>query len=189
MPKKFDVSKKNVLLNPERAKRLDVHRIMATVPILTYHQVADVGCGPGFFTVPLAKYLFDGKVFAIDVQPEMLDACQSLVKEFRLTNVEYLHSKESQLPLETSSLDGVFMAFVLQEANAKKALLKDVTRVLKKGGWLAILEWYKKDTENGPPIARKIPMEEMRKATEALGFRFTSRLEINRDQYMIVMRK
>ena len=189
MVKKFDVAQMDVLVSPDRANRIDVHRILATVPILKYHRVADVGCGPGFFTVPLAKFLFDGKVIAIDVQQEMLDASKERVEATHLTNVEFALSEEAKLPLEASSLDGALMAFVMQEVSSRKGLMRDVYRCLTKGGWLAIMEWLKVETDHGPPVERRIPEDEMRKMAEDMGFRFTARLDVNADQYMIVMRK
>ena len=71
----------------------------------------------------------------------MLDATRTALESVRLTNTELLLSEETKLPLEKSILDGALMAFVLQEANDRKGLLKDANRALCNGGWLAILEW------------------------------------------------
>ena len=98
-----------------------------------------LGCGPGFFTVPIAKYVFDGKVYAVDIQQKMLDAVKDSVEKVRLGNVEPVLSKENKLPLDDDSIDGAFLAFVLQEAEKPVSLLKQVKRCLRKGGWLAIL--------------------------------------------------
>ena len=189
MPKKFDVDSKDILMATDRYRNIDVHRVLATIPILTYHVVADVGCGPGFFTIPLAKYLFDGRVYALDVQQKMLDATNEALEKVHLTNVDLVRSKENKFPLEDDSLDGALIAFLLQEANSPTALLKEVKRCLRKSGWLAILEWYKEEMEEGPPAKRRIAEDGMRKMTDKLGFRFTSRQDLNPKQYMLVMRK
>ena len=108
---KFDPKNKDLLLSPERRQSLDTHRLLSTVPIMAHHWVADIGCGPGYFTVPLGKYLFDGKVFALDVQQDMLDATQQTLDTVHLTNVEVAKSKESKLPARRRCLgrssDGV----------------------------------------------------------------------------------
>jgi ubiquinone/menaquinone biosynthesis C-methylase UbiE len=189
MPEKFDPSNKDVLVSDDRRRHLDIHRVLSLLPIQPYHTVADIGAGPGYFTIPLAKYLFDGKVYALDVQQEMLDATKTALESIRLTNTELLLSEETKLPLEKSSLDGALMAFVLQEANDRKGLLKDANRALCNGGWLAILEWYKKETESGPPVAQRIDEADMLKLVTAAGFRFTARHEVNKDQYMLILRK
>ena len=78
MPKKVksDPQKMDLMLSTERRKNLDTHRLLSLVPIHIHHVIADIGCGPGYLTIPLGKYLFDGKVFALDIQQEMLDATQ-----------------------------------------------------------------------------------------------------------------
>ena len=187
--KKFDPKDNALLLSPERRHTLDVHRIMSLMPLQPYHWVADIGCGPGYFTLPLAKYLFSGKVFALDIQQPMLDATRESLDTLHLTNAELLLSKESKLPLEDESLDGALAAFVLQEANSPKALLKDTLRCLKKSGWLVILEWHKREMEEGPPLERRIDLEEMLDMTGKLGYRLSGRRDLNGSQYMVVVRK
>ena len=189
MIKKFDVNQMDLLTGPDRADRVDIYRVLATIPILKHHRIADVGCGPGYFTVPLAKYVFDGKVIALDVQPEMVDACKERVEAAKLTNVEFAVSEEVKLPVESETIDGALMAFVFQEVSSRKRLLREVNRTLKKGGWLTIMEWHKVETDYGPPLKRRIPEDDMRKMTEDVGMRYTARLDLNSEHYMIVMRK
>ena len=55
------------LLSPERRDRLDALQIFSVLPLRPYTTVADVGCGPGLLTIPLAKAVWDGHVYAIDV--------------------------------------------------------------------------------------------------------------------------
>ena len=189
MPVKFDPKNKNTLLSSDRRHTLDVHRIISTIPILPYHIVADIGCGPGYFAIPFGKYLFDGKVYALDIQKEMLDATSKALKKLNLRNVDVLKSTEKKIPLENDSLDGAILAFVLQEATSPKSLLKETIRCLKKSGWLAILEWKKKEMDEGPPINQRLDEEETNTIATDLGFRFRSRHNLNDRQYMIVMRK
>ena len=63
----------------EMAAPFDSQRLLSLVPIMPHHWVADVGCGVGKHTVPLGKYLFSGKVFALDVDQEKLDGTQYLI--------------------------------------------------------------------------------------------------------------
>lgn len=186
MPTKFKVSNKDVLLRPGR---LDTHRLLSVIPMLTYHAVADIGCGPGYFTVPLAKFLFDGKVYALDVQQGMLDAAREQVDSVKLSNVEFLQSEEKEMPLDDNSIDGALMAFVLQEANSPRALLKEAKRCLRNTGWLAVLEWHKREMEEGPPVKQRVEEEKVLSMATKLGFRFTARRDIDEKQYLLLMRK
>ena len=186
---KFDPKNMQALVSAERRRAIDTHSLLSRLPIRSHHVVADIGCGPGYFTIPLAKYLYNGKVYALDVQQEMLDATQKTLEDARLTNVEVTLSKERKLPLDDESLDGALMAFVLQEADGPEALLRDARRCLKRAGWLAVLEWHKSETEQGPPIERRIDPDEMQAMAEKLELKVKETQELNADQYMMLIRK
>ena len=185
---KFDPKDKELLLSPER-RALDSNRLFSLIPIQPYHDVADIGCGPGYFSIPLAKYVWGGKVYALDVQREMLDATEAALKEVNLTNGEVLLSKEKKLPLKKDAVDGALLAFVLQEADDRRALLKEAMRCLRKAGWLAILEWHKKETEIGPPVEQRIDDGEMESLVGEAGFRISTRRDLDSDRYLLLARK
>ena len=186
---KFDPKNKELLVSRDRRNALDVYKLLRIIPILSHHSVADVGCGPGFFTIPMAKMVFDGRIYALDIQDEMLDAVRAEVEKVNLTNVEVVKSQEKKLPLEDESVDGVLAAFVLQEATSPKTLLKEALRTLKTHGWLVILEWYKEEMEEGPPVSQRIDMEEMKQMTTKAGFRVREARDLNGKQYMVMARK
>ena len=76
------------LLRPERLETLDPFRVLSHCPLTPRDTVADIGCGPGYFTLPLAKFLINGKVIALDTSDEMLEACRARLDKVRLGNVE-----------------------------------------------------------------------------------------------------
>tara|TARA_Y100000590_G_scaffold469651_1_gene658894 strand:+ start:5874 stop:6449 length:576 start_codon:yes stop_codon:yes gene_type:complete len=186
---KFDPNDNDILVSRERRQLIDPSRLISLLPIMSHHWVADIGCGPGYFSIPLAKYLFDGKLFALDVQKEMLDATQKALKAARLTNTELILSKETKIPIEDEVLDGAITSFVLQEASRPSVLLKEAKRCLKKSGWLIILEWHKREMDEGPPLSQRISEDELRKMTDKLGFRFRALRNLNSSQYMMLVRK
>lgn len=187
---KFDPANMDQLLSSERQEMLDVFRILSLLPLSPYHVVADIGCGPGLFTIPLAKALPSGKVYALDIQKEMTEACQRRVQEARLGNVEVILTKETGLPLEKSSLDGIFVAFVLHSQIDKAGFLRSVMDLLKPGGWLAQLNWHLiPQTTQEPPPERRIAVEEVLKLVDEVGLRTILRRELNDEQYMVVSLK
>ena len=119
----------------------------------------------------------------------MLDAVRAEVAKINLTNVDVVKSEEKKLPLEDESVDGVVAAFVLQEAASPKALLKEALRCLKNHGWLVVLEWYKREMEEGPPVSQRIDIEEMKELTAKAGFRVRETRDLNGKQYMVMARK
>lgn len=187
MPQKFDPENKQVLISSQRREQLDIFRVMSLVPLLDDHVIADVGCGPGYFTVPLGKSVFNGKVIALDVQQEMLDAAEEEVARSRLGNVEFRLSQEASLPLDDASVDGALIAFVFQEAEERAKLMGEIRRVVKKGGWVAVLEWHRHETDHGPPLEQRIEEDEMRELAAAATLRFSARYSLNNDQYMLLL--
>ena len=189
MPRKSVSRKKATPVSPPRNQDFDTYRVMSLIPLFPYQVVADVGCGSGYFAIPLAKHLFDGKVYAVDILQEMLDAAKAQVERIHLTNVEFVLSKKGKLPLEDDSLDGAFAAFVVHQAENPKGLLEEMCRCLRKGGWLALLEWHKRETEDGPPVKELIDEMELHEMAKGAKFRFTARHSLSDDQYMLLMRK
>ena len=176
------------LLSPQRDASLDTLAILSFSGISYRDRVADIGCGPGYFTIPLAKALVEGKLYALDIDNEMLDACRERVAQARMGNVEILKCEEFDSSLEAGSLDGIFLAFVIQQSPDKPRFLKAVRQLLRPRGWGAILEWYRKETETGPPLERRVDPEQMEELVKSAGFRYMGWRDLNGDQYMMTLR-
>ena len=177
-----------LLLSPDRARTLDIFGILTFSDIGFRDTVADIGCGPGFFTIPLAKSLNQGKVYALDVDDQMLDACRDRINEGRLGNVEVLKCQEFEFPIELGSLNGVFLGFVVQASPDKPRFLAAVRELLKPRGWCTVLEWYRKETAGGPPLERRVEPDELRAMAQDAGFEYRTKRELNGDQYMMTLR-
>ncbi len=177
------------LLSPERAETQDPLVIFRFCPINIHYTVADIGCGPGYFTLPLAKTLVNGKLYALDVDDDMLAACRERVTQARMGNVEVLKCEEFDFPLEPASVDGAFLAFVVQASPDKPRFLRSVFDLLRPRGWCTVLEWYRKETEYGPPLERRIEPDELVKAAQSAGFRSPGWRDLNGDHYMMTLRK
>ena len=72
--------------------------IITFMPIDPYDHVADIGCGPGYFSIPLAKHLVYGKLYSLDILDEMLDVLRERVAEQNLGNMEILKCARDGLP-------------------------------------------------------------------------------------------
>lgn len=185
MPHKFNPARIELLLSEERRILLDPERIISLLPLESGHIVADIGCGPGFFTIPLARRLPRGKVYAIDIQEEMLEALRARMATAGVKNVEVRLSGELALPLENESVDGAFLALVLHEAQNKLAFLERVRDVLRPRGWLAIIEWHKREMEEGPPLSERLSEAQVLRLTKRAGFAPIKRLPLNEKHYFI----
>ena len=176
-------------LSPERQERLDFFSISVYLPLEPHHHVADIGCGPGFFSIPLAKHLIYGKLYALDTEEEMLEALRQRVKEERLGNVEVLLSKEAEFPLDKGSLDGVFLAFVVHHNQDRVAFLRACAELLKPRGWCTVLERSRKETEEGQQVENCIAPDELRELASQVGLEFRWWRDLGGEQYMALLRK
>ena len=177
------------LLSPEREEELDTFMAMSFMPIDPYDRVADIGCGPGYFSIPMAKHLVHGKLYAMDIDDEMLDALRPRVEEAKLGNIEVLKCGATDFPLETESLDGVLLAFVIDQSEDRIGFLEAVWDLLTPRGWCVVLEWYRETTESGPPLERHIDPDELEALAVETGYRFRWWRDLNGSQYMALLRK
>jgi len=183
---KFDVKHADFLDSPQRRAFLNPENILKRIPIKPQMKVADVGCGTGFFTIPMAKIVgAKGKVFAIDLQEEMIAILNKKIQKLRIRNIETLVSTEENIPLPNESVDLALMASVLHELDSYTTV-KEVYRFLKPHGVLAVLEWEKKKTEFGPPLWERLTPEQTREIIEKTGFKVKEVSPIGSHHYLVI---
>ena len=107
--------------------------------------VIDLGCGSGAFTPFVARVVGEsGKVYAVDIQPEMLRQLErklTKVENQDITNIELKQASAYELPFADESIDLVYMVTVLMEIPDRFRALREIRRVLKPGGTLAVTEF------------------------------------------------
>lgn len=110
-------------------------------------QIADFGCGAGYFTIPMARIVGEkGKVYAVDVLKTALESVKSKAKIEGLLNIEIVLSNLEILgnsKLEDEFMDSVLLANILFQSLKKADIIKEAKRILKKGGKLIVIEWEK----------------------------------------------
>jgi ubiquinone/menaquinone biosynthesis C-methylase UbiE len=179
------------LLNPPLDEAIDPLQIIALTPIRPYEEIGDIGCGPGYLTLPLAKHAYDGKVYAIDPRKEMLDIVRQRVDSARLGNVDFVLSKRIKVPLNDDVLDGTVVSDVVTAARRPRSLLKEVHRLLRGGGWLAIIDWISPNNSDGSENVGdgRLPAERVADMASEIGFtRVTLRL-VGGQRYLLLLRK
>lgn len=155
-------------------------------------KVADFGCGHGYFAIPLAKAVgAKGKVYALDVLKESLEAVKSKAATEEVSNIETIRGNlelNNGSKLKDSSIDIVFLAKILFQSQKKIAMVLESKRVLKPGGQLVIIDWLAK-TALAPKEGWLIAKEEIKELTEAEGFNFDKELEVDDLHYGLVFIK
>jgi len=178
LPQKFNAAHMQRLESEERARRQPPARLLAAIGVGVGTRLADIGCGPGFYTLPAAELIGpSGRVYALDVQEPMLARVRQRAAAAGLQSIEALQSQESGLPLPDAAADVVLVANVLHECADRRAFLAEARRILAPGGSLAVIEWRREPMEMGPPLQERMGEEDVRLALREAGFADAAALE------------
>jgi ubiquinone/menaquinone biosynthesis C-methylase UbiE len=129
------------LNNPIRRKFLPPKGVIDYFGIREGMKILEVGPGSGFFTFELAKYVGpSGHVYAVDIERKMITLLEERIKREKIENITAKAASAYEIPLAKNSVDLVFMGGVLGEIPDKQRALREMQRVLKKEGFLAVME-------------------------------------------------
>jgi ubiquinone/menaquinone biosynthesis C-methylase UbiE len=143
--------------DPERRVWLPADEVVRSLGLTAGMTVADIGAGTGYFALPIATAVAPGgKVYAVDIQPEMLAELGRRAAENRIL-LDLVAAEAERTTLATGSQDLVFSANVWHELDEPDAALAEFERILRPGGRLAILDW-RTDAEHppGPPLDHRV---------------------------------
>jgi ubiquinone/menaquinone biosynthesis C-methylase UbiE len=182
--KRFDPQRMAYLISPERESRWNPNQFVARLGMQAGQTVLDLGAGPGFWTLPLAGIVGpQGIVWALDVSRELLDG---LAARNPPPQVRSLQSTLPQIDLPAGVVDFVFGGFVFHEVEPPETLAREVRRVLKPGGHVAILDWRPDAVGDlGPPRYHRLPPERIVSALQAAGFAQTAATWQDDDAYLV----
>jgi ubiquinone/menaquinone biosynthesis C-methylase UbiE len=175
------------LLSEQRYRLMPPGAILDLLPLRPDAVIGDVGCGPGFFTLPLAERLPEGEVCAIDLEPAMLRATEERAAAAGLRNVRTFQSEERAIALPSGSFDGLLFALVYHEVPDRRAYLAMLGELVRPGGWLALIDWgMKQHPAGGPPLDRRIPPEVASDELAKAGWRVVAQPTINEWMYLLI---
>jgi ubiquinone/menaquinone biosynthesis C-methylase UbiE len=175
---------------PERESEEAPDKALALIGIPPGSVVADVGAGSGYFTVRLARLVGEsGKVFANDIQPEMLARLAERVRAERLANVVTVLGDEANPRLPAGSCDLVLLVDVYHEFSEPQQMLRGLREALKRDGRLVLLEYRKEDPKVPIRFEHKMSVSEAKTEVEAEGFRLERAIEELPRQHILVFRR
>jgi ubiquinone/menaquinone biosynthesis C-methylase UbiE len=188
----FRHSDAHKLEDPERRRWLPVDAVLAALELRPGMDVADIGAGTGYFTLPLARAVGpEGRVRAVDLQPEMLALLRAkLALPDSPANVELVEGSAHRTHLADGSCNLVLIANVWHELDEHSAALKETARLLRPGGRLAILDWRSDvDRPPGPPLDHRWPLEKTLRTLETSGWSIDRHTYVGGYSYLVVARK
>jgi ubiquinone/menaquinone biosynthesis C-methylase UbiE len=165
---KFNPENIERLVSDEREQKLPPETFLRDHGLKEGMFFADIGCGPGFFSIPAAKIVGTaGTVYAVDMQKEMLD---ELRKRSASPNIIPCQSEENAIPIADKKADFTLLAYVLHEAIEKATFLRELKRITKTKGKVLVLDWEKKEEEMGPPFEERLEKGEAVRLMEEADF-------------------
>jgi FkbM family methyltransferase len=161
------------LMSDERRRMQDPRLIVNQLGLRPGMVIADLGCGPGFFTIPIALKLGDaGRVYAVDSSPEMLNHLTRNIRESHISEniVRVVQADVSHTSIPSRSIDLVFFSDILHDIEDRLGFLTEVKRISKTRAAVVDIDWLKVKTDFGPPLKIRLSEEEARKIMATNGF-------------------
>ena len=151
--------------------------------------VADLGAGTGYFTFRIAPLVPDGRVYAVDIQPEMLRIIEDRALEEGFGNVAPVLGFETSTGLRPRSTDLTLLVDAYHEFSHPREMLASIFEATRPGGRLVLVEYRAEDPD--VPIRRlhKMTEAQARREVEAAGFRFVENLDLLPQQHLLVFER
>jgi ubiquinone/menaquinone biosynthesis C-methylase UbiE len=173
--------------DPNRAKNLQIDRVMDLLHLQPGKVVADIGAGGGWFSVRAAKRVApSGKVLAEDINPRYIEAIRQRAQKEGLTDIEPLLGTPDDPHLAPNSLDAALMLKVYHEIAHPEVLLGHLRAALKPGARFGIID------RNGNGADHGLDEKIVRAEVERAGFKQVGRYDFTKadgQDYFLIFEK
>lgn len=175
------------LEGPDRDAWQRPDQIMDALQLGEGSVVADLGAGGGWFTVRLSRHVGpNGRVYAEDIQSEMIEAIDRRVQREGAKNVTTIHGTADDPRLPAGALDAVLIVDAYHEIEHPVVLLRNVGTSLKRTGVVAIVNFKKDGGGPGPSMEERVDPEKVIADARAAGLELRKRENFLRYQYMLI---
>jgi len=175
------------LEDPKRDAYQKPHEVIHALNLKSGEVIADIGAGSGYFTFQLARHVGDkGKVYAVDVSPEMILHINRRIRELKANNVVTLLADPDDPLLPDRSVNRFFFSDSWHHIENQSKYLSLMKRMLKPGGEIVMIDFHKKELPVGPPMQMKIAREDLIKQFDGNGYRLTKEHSFLPYQYFLV---
>ncbi len=153
------------------------------------HVVADIGAGSGYFSFRIAKKVPQGKVLAVDIQPEMLTIIEQTKKNEGVENIEGVLGQIDDPNLPANSIDAAIMVDAYHEFSHPFEMINGIYNALRPGGRIFLLEYRGEDPSVPIRPLHKMTEEQVVKEMSVFGLEWTDTLDFLPWQHMMIFTK
>ena len=171
----------------EREERPEV--LVQSLDLETDDVVADLGAGTGYFTFRLAPLVPEGRVYAVDIQPEMLRILEARAEEDGVENVAPVLGSETAPGLRPQSTDLTLVVDAYHEFSHPHEMLRAIYQATRPGGRLVLVEYRAEDPDVPIKPLHKMTERQARREVEAAGFRFVENRDVLPQQHLLVFER
>jgi len=162
-------------------------QVVASLGLRTGNAAADIGAGSGYFSVRLAAAVgSEGRLYAVDVVEGLIDHLNERAREAGLNNLVGVLGALDDPRLDPASVDLIFICDVVHHIENRRSYYDKLSKALRPGGRLAIVDFYKRDGRIGPPKAMRIAKTDMIAELAEAGFSLAEEFDFLPEQYFLV---
>lgn len=166
------------LFRSERTTEEDPERMLVELGLKPGMAVCDMGCGNGYYSLPMANLVTGtGKVYAVDIQIEMLQELKARAEQAGIQNVEPIQGDLDDPKLPAGELDIVLMVDVYHEFSHPEEMLAAIRKALKPTGLVALVEFRGEDPRVPIKPLHKMTKEQILKEYTANGFKLVKEFD------------
>lgn len=177
------------LNRPGRIQEEMPDEVVSNMGLESDHVVADIGAGSGYFSFRIAKLVPEGKVLAVDIQPEMLALIEERKRTDNVTNVEGVIGEINNPNLPAESIDAAIMVDAYHEFSHPFEMINGINNALVPGGRLFLLEYRGEDDSVPIRPLHKMTEEQVVKEMSVFGLEWTDTLDFLPWQHMMIFTK
>ena len=185
----YHIDRVKFLMSEERKQWHNPETILKETGITKGMTIADLGSGPGFFTIPMAQLTGEkGLIYAVDSDQTMIDGLKENIakSEVNPKTIKIVKSDVCHTEIPKESVDLILFANVLHEIQNKKAFFKEVRRMSKPTAHIVDVDWKKVQTEYGPPLKERLSENEVNQVLTENGFSIIKQIDAGQWHYEII---
>jgi ubiquinone/menaquinone biosynthesis C-methylase UbiE len=163
-------------------------RVVRALALRPGDVACDAGVGPGYFALRLARAVGPrGRVYAIDVEPRMIEALRERLRERGVANVHPILAGKGRAALPPRRCDVVLVVNAFHHFPAKVEYLRALAGRLRPNGRIANVDFHRRQTPVGPPLEHRVAREDFLAAAKEAGLRLVREHRFLPHQYFLVL--